>query len=147
MSPAQASSPRYRDAPRSVNFGARLPSDRDAAVMARRLVRTRLDGVVETPTLDDVVLVVSELVTNAVRHGRGDIELQIDFDGARVRGNVRDEGKGFAENARTQAAGQVGGNGLHIVEQVASGWGVHQASARVWFELPDSSPARMTRLH
>jgi len=114
--------------------------------MARRLVRTRLDGVVETPTLDDVVLVVSELVTNAVRHGRGDIELQIDFDGARVRGNVRDEGKGFAESARTHAAGQVGGNGLQIVEQVAGGWGVHQASARVWFELPDGPPAPLTRL-
>lgn len=146
MSPAEASSPRYRDVARSVSFGARLPSDRDAAVMARRLVRTRLDGVVETPTLDDVVLVVSELVTNAVRHGRGDIELQIDFDGARVRGNVRDEGEGFATNARTHAAGQVGGNGLHIVEQVASGWGVHQASARVWFELPDGCPAPVTRL-
>ena len=114
--------------------------------MARRLVRTRLDGVVETPTLDDVVLVVSELVTNAVRHGRGDIELQIDFAGARVRGNVRDEGKGFARTARTHSAGQVGGNGLHIVEQVASGWGVHQASAQVWFELSDGPPAPVTRL-
>jgi anti-sigma regulatory factor (Ser/Thr protein kinase) len=114
--------------------------------MARQLVRTRLDGVVRTPTLDDVVLVVSELVTNAVRHGRGDVELQIDFDGARVRGNVCDEGKGFAENVRTHAAGQVGGNGLHIVGQVAGGWGVRQGSAQVWFELLDGPPAPVTRL-
>src|SRR4051794_27464148 len=45
--------------------------------------------------LADLALVVSELVTNAVVHGRGTITLKLQHDGDAVRGEVIDEGGGF----------------------------------------------------
>jgi anti-sigma regulatory factor (Ser/Thr protein kinase) len=147
MPPAEVSPSHDGGAARSVSFAARLPPDGASAAAARRLVRTRLGQLVATPTLEDVLLVVSELVTNAVRHGRGNIELRIAFDGERVRGDVGDEGGGFTRRARPRPAGAVGGNGLRIVEQLATTWGVHDGSAQIWFEIPGSRAAQPTRLN
>lgn len=137
MCPAEARSrPEGEDARRSsVSLGARLPSESAACGAARRQVRTRLAHVVEPALLDDVLLVVSELVTNAVRHGRGDVELRVAFDGERVTGRVADEGRSFARRARERPADAIGGYGLQIVEQVAAGWGIGGEAADVWFEI------------
>lgn len=147
MSPAEVPSPIDRHETRSVRFAARLPADDGTAGVARRLIRMRLGQQVAPLTLEDVVLVVSELVTNAVRHGRGNVELRVAFDGERVKGEVCDEGSGFARRRRTPPSGDAGGNGLSVVEQLTSAWGVHDGSARVWFEVADRPAALPVRLN
>jgi anti-sigma regulatory factor (Ser/Thr protein kinase) len=87
---------------------------------------------------DDVSLLVTELVTNAVRHGGAATErpLQVEFrrQAGRIRVEVRDPGPGFERPAK----GAFGGSGLFLVDQVAERWGVRLARAGtcVWFELP-----------
>ncbi len=114
----------------------RLPRDPAAGAAARRVVRTRFGHVVASHALDDVLLVVSELVSNAVLHGTGDIELHVAYDGRRVTGDVVDQGAGFVRPTHRPARDQIGGNGLHIVDRLASLWGIHDDAAHVWFEIP-----------
>lgn len=121
---------------RSVSFAVRLPRDSTAAAAARRLVRTRLARHLPVETMDDVLLVVSELATNAVLYGIGDIELRIAFDGRCVSGNVADAGSGFERAPRDRPHRRIGGYGLRLVERVARRWGVHEGTAHVWFEIP-----------
>ena len=126
---------------RSVSFAVRLPRDRTAAATARDLVRTRLARHVSVETMDDVLLVVSELATNAVLLGIGDVELRIAFDGRCVTGNVADAGTGFQRAPREPPHRRIGGNGLYLVERLASRWGVDDGTAHVWFEIPGRRPA------
>ena len=85
--------------------------------------------------LHRVLLAVSELVTNAVLHGRGPIELRVTHDHDRVLGEVVDQGAGFEHQARTLAIDTVGGRGLSIVAAVSDRWGIHAGSSHVWFEM------------
>jgi anti-sigma regulatory factor (Ser/Thr protein kinase) len=124
-------------AERRASLTVRLPRDPAAGAAARRIVRTRFGQFVTDETLDDVLLVVSELVSNAVLHGTGDIDLRVTYDGMRVTGDVADQGAGFAGPTHGRAPGQIGGNGLRIVDRVASCWGIHDHSAHVWFEISD----------
>ena len=103
------------------------------------MIRTRLGHILSPSALDDVLLVVSELVTNAVRHGRGEVDLQIRFDGGRVTGHVSDEGDGFARRVGARPADRVGHHGLRIVEQLSDDWGIRAGSAHVWFAI-ESEP-------
>ena len=119
----------------------RLPRDRTAAATARHLVRTRLARHLPVETMGDVLLVVSELATNAVLHGIGDIELRIAFDGRCVTGNVADAGNGFTRAPREHPPRRLGGHGLYLVERLASRWGVNEGTAHVWFEIPGRRPA------
>ena len=80
-------------------------------------------------------LVVSELVTNAVRHGDGAIELRLWRDGTTVRGEVVDEGGGFEHEVRSEGWQDVGGRGLGIVERLTRRWGIREGTTHVWFEL------------
>lgn len=137
MPPAEVPRSQGEPAVGSVSFAARLAADRVAASEARRLVRTRLDHIVAPCTLDDVLLIVSELVTNAVLHGHGNVEMHIAFDGRSVTGHVCDEGPGFERRAPAPRAGRIGGRGLALVEQVADGWGVDDEAAHVWFQIAD----------
>jgi anti-sigma regulatory factor (Ser/Thr protein kinase) len=90
MSPADTSlAPTDSDVGGVADIAVRLPRDRTTAAAARRLLRTRLGRVVPEEALDDALIVVSELVSNAVVHGSGEIELRIAFDGTRVTGDSR----------------------------------------------------------
>ncbi len=88
---------------------------------------------------DDATLLVSELVTNAVKYGppHGDIRLIIDQDAARTRFTVHDPGAGPLPEMRpaTAMTQQGGGHGLRLVDAVSDRWGVERGSTRVWFEL------------
>jgi serine/threonine-protein kinase RsbW len=116
-------------------FCVHLPHAAGAAGAARRVVKKRLGDVLAQEALDDALLVVSELVTNAVQHGAGDIELRIDFDGRRVTGDVNDEGMPFTQSPRAHGADQIGGHGLNLVARIANSWGLREGSSRVWFEI------------
>jgi anti-sigma regulatory factor (Ser/Thr protein kinase) len=120
----------------STSFSLALPRDPAASSLARRAIRERLGGILPNATLADVTLAVSELVANAVLHGRGEIELRIESDGRSVKGEVIDGGGGFERQIRKQGVGEVGGRGLYIVGQLAESWGIHEGTTHVWFEIP-----------
>jgi anti-sigma regulatory factor (Ser/Thr protein kinase) len=121
----------------SARFSLELPRSPKASFLARQAVREHLADRLPAATLADVTLAVSELVTNAVLHGRGRIELRIDADGASVKGEVIDEGGGFERQIREDGGVDgVAGRGLLIVGQLAERWGIHEGTTHVWFEIP-----------
>jgi anti-sigma regulatory factor (Ser/Thr protein kinase) len=116
----------------------RLAATSDAPARARRLVADALSC--EGACLEAAQLAVSELVTNALHHGRvrpdaGHIELRLEPRGKRLRVNVLDPGAGG--QLRRRRAGRDGGWGLAIVDRVAHAWGHGREDGRtlVWFEV------------
>jgi two-component sensor histidine kinase len=118
-----------------VRLAMSLPATIAAPGDARRAVQLRLGDLLATRALDDLLLVVSELVTNALRHGRGDIGLRVTFDGERVAGTVSDDGHGFAYHPTGPDPTSHGGRGLNLVGQLTTRWGLRPASSDVWFEM------------
>ncbi|GLW34152.1 ATP-binding protein [Actinoplanes regularis] len=72
--------------------------------------------------LDGAAVVVSELVTNAVRHGGGCVALNVEADGGRVVVSVAD---GSSVVPRRRDPDEVGGRGLVLIEALAENWTVH----------------------
>lgn len=90
--------------------------------------------------LDDALLLISELVTNAVLHGGPPIMLSVECDGDALHVRVRDGSPALPEprNAEPDADG---GRGMTLVELLTDTWGVvpvadtYGAGKEVWFEL------------
>ena len=119
----------------SVRFG-RGPTAAAAARNALLALEQRLDGQV----LEDIRLLVSELVTNAVRHAEapnaGEVALDVTIRDGRVRVEVADPGMGFEPSPRDDEMSRPGGWGLYLVDRIADRWGVvRNAMNRVWFEI------------
>jgi anti-sigma regulatory factor (Ser/Thr protein kinase) len=123
-------------------YSERFPSDLASVARARALV-DRLRGLLPDDELRDARLLVSELVTNAVRHVPDDVpggvELDIALDGTSLRVEVRDGGPGFRPQdlpARTPGMEAGSGWGLVILDRLARRWGADRTErSRVWFEL------------
>ena len=95
---------------------------------------------VSAQTLDDLRLLVSELVTNSVRHAglaqSQAIELKVKLLPETVRVEVNDQGSGFQPMPRTAQSDDQSGWGLYLVSRLADRWGVtSDGVTRVWFEL------------
>ncbi|MEU7017243.1 ATP-binding protein [Streptomyces sp. NPDC046385] len=80
-------------------------------------------------TADDVVLVVSELVTNAVRHGQGEISLRALASNGRVAITVSTQGSGRAV-VREADLDAESGRGMFLVDALTDSWGV--ATGMTW---------------
>ncbi|MEA2472358.1 MAG: serine/threonine-protein kinase RsbW [Thermoleophilaceae bacterium] len=111
-----------------------------AAAAEARAALSVLDGIIDRCILDDIRLLVSELVTNSVRHsgarGRESVRLDVMTRRGAVRVEVTDPGAGFEPRARSKSRDEPGGWGLHLVERIAARWGVATGRrTRVWFEL------------
>lgn len=107
----------------------------DSSVSAPGLSRSRLAHMKQTlgARYDDVILVVSELVSNSVRHGTtADIDIKVTADEETIRIEVTDDGPGFAVDAP-----RGDGMGLAIVDKLSEQWGLQGADHRftVWAEL------------
>src|SRR4051794_14886152 len=122
----------------------------EAVSLARAAVRSRLDsdGALPPERLGDVLLLTSELVTNAIRHGGAAgpddrIRLRVLRQGSRARIEVRDDGPGFARPPRDTRPSAEGGMGLGLVDRLASAWGTDRTgrSTLVWFEVEPDRPA------
>jgi anti-sigma regulatory factor (Ser/Thr protein kinase) len=99
------------------------------------MVRSHLEAWGLENDLPALELAVSELVTNAIVHGRGLIDVRIAVDEGRIRLDVGDEGSATGRPAVRHDDG-VGGWGLRLVEGLSDDWGLAREGARthVWME-------------
>lgn len=124
-------------------FAVRLPAEPASARVSRRLL---VEQCAAWPLPDDLVdtavLLTSELVTNAVLHGRSAVSLEILVSERCVRVQVGDDNSRHPQ-PRPAEHGALDGRGLHIVGLLADRWGVADAPVgkTVWFELAPRSGA------
>lgn len=123
-----------------VDLEVELPRAQVAARAARRALQSWCGDRVDRGLLMDAELLVSELATNALVHGQGQITLRARLDDDRLLVDVVDDGGGFARGLRRRDFSQICGWGLDIVDDLASRWGVHQGRTHVWFELERAGP-------
>ncbi len=123
-----------------------VPGGRAAPNAARRVLLEH-DAVLPQGVRADLLLLLSELVSNAVLHGRvgpeASIRVQVQGGDRLVRADVSDHGAGFDwERRRRERPRREGGFGLALVERIAERWGIERerGCTRVWFEL--RTPAR-----
>jgi anti-sigma regulatory factor (Ser/Thr protein kinase) len=118
----------------------RLTPGPDAAAAARRAL-LHLEPDMNPQLLGEVKLLVTELVTNSVRHAgldtSGDLQLGVSLDGGRLRVEVADDGRGFRERERPEPReDRLGGWGLYLVDRISDRWGVERdGRTRVWLEM------------
>jgi len=113
----------------------KLSPEPTAPGYARRAAQQQFAGQLSRRRLNDLLLVISELVGNAVVHGQGEVVLRLELDGETVRGEVIDEGSGFEHRVRARGPDDIGGRGLMLVESMTSRWGIHEGTTHVWFEM------------
>ena len=114
-----------------------------AATQARTEVTERLASRIAESTLEDVRLLVTELITNALRHGKltpGDrVSVKASVEDGAVRIEVRDPGNN-GDIALRKPGPRGGGYGLYLVERLAKRWGVDRRDGTVvWCELAPST--------
>lgn len=118
------------------SFEIALPRDVGAPGIARGQLARWFGAALAGRMLDTARLLTSELVTNAVLHGRGRIRLRAELSEDRLLVEVFDDGDGFNWKPRgPDGEPGPGGWGLFLVEADSSRWGVGQEPTHVWFEL------------
>ena len=82
-------------------------------------------------------MIVTELVSNAVRHGPGGpVVLALESGGSGMRGEVADPGPGIHHyDLHRRRATEEGGRGLFLVDALSDSWGLSDNQSRVWFEI------------
>lgn len=123
----------------TVSSTLQLPFTVASVAAARQALRRELAGTDVTPACaEDALLVLSELVSNALRHARplagGHVRVRWRVAGAAVEIEVTDGGSPTHPHASAAPMSATGGRGLGIVQQLSHDWGVRQDSGRtsVW---------------
>jgi anti-sigma regulatory factor (Ser/Thr protein kinase) len=109
----------------------------EAAARARRAL-SKLRADIDPPLMETLRLLVTELVSNSVRHaGSETVILKVLVGRTAVLTEVTDEGPGFDPAETGQPGSEDSGWGLFLVERLAHRWGVSQNAdvTKVWFEL------------
>jgi serine/threonine-protein kinase RsbW len=120
--------------PRARTFAGSPEEIRNVRHFVRQLVG-------ECPVADDVILLVSELATNAVRHTASGLDgtfcVLVQVVDGKVRVEVHDLGSDTAPAVRPVGPPGESGAGLAVVETIADRWGFHgsQFGRVVWFEM------------
>jgi anti-sigma regulatory factor (Ser/Thr protein kinase) len=128
------------EAAMTTTVGEQLKLGPDAAARARRALAP-LKGELPAERFQDVLLLVSELVTNSFRHAGSRADgvaiLSVDMDRERIHVEVKDHGAGFVpQPIRIPSPDRESGWGLTIVDRIADRWGVvENGSTVVWFEI------------
>ena len=129
----------------SQRFSATFDPALETPALARHALERWLPSSLAESVRGSLRLLVSELVTNSIRHVTGStepVELAVRIGSRAIRVEVRDGGSGF-KPAKPVPRGADGGFGLFLVERMASRWGVDtQDGTRVWFELDLAPSAR-----
>ncbi|MFG2360240.1 SpoIIE family protein phosphatase [Streptomyces mirabilis] len=113
-----------------------LPREPRSVGRAREYARTQLTAWGLEPLVDTAELLVSELVTNALRYGEGEIRLRLLLDRTLVC-EVWDAGLVQPRRRRARDTDE-GGRGLQLVGLLSASWGSRRTprGKTVWFELP-----------
>jgi len=117
----------------SLHLDGTLTSARDARVFTSAALAEW--GI--TDIVDDVLLVVTELVNNAVTHARSECELRISINPLSIRIEVMDQGAGTPDPLPPSST-RNHGRGLHLVDALTAAWGFEQVlddGKMVWAEL------------
>jgi anti-sigma regulatory factor (Ser/Thr protein kinase) len=113
-----------------------FPADPQSVRAARRFATEALAGRA-ADVRESVELMVSELATNGIRHGRTSFRLAIELTPREIRVEVSDGGAGSPE-MRFPGPDEPTGRGLRIVDMLAERWGVErdtQKGKTVWFTV------------
>ncbi len=108
-----------------------------ARSFATETLRSELGQALSSDVRYDVELIVSELVTNAVRAGSANVNVCVGFQNGKVIVRVTDQATGWPEQ-REAGVHDAGGRGLPLVSALSAAWGVRMADTGkvVWAEVP-----------
>jgi two-component sensor histidine kinase len=112
-----------------------LPARAASAHEARERVRPLLGSWRDETARDNAILLLSETVTNALRHTHGEILVTVTTTDHRLRAEVHDES---AVPPVQRPSDETGGLGLILIDQLSEAWGVdqHEGDGKtVWFEV------------
>jgi two-component sensor histidine kinase len=124
--------------PSCMDLDLDIAPDLTAPAQARHAVAALGDHL-DTDVVSDIVLLVSELVSNSVKYGDGTIGVRVRTLGRRqVVVEVTDEGGGFERQFRPASRCEAGGYGLRLVDRLSDNCGVHGDTAHIWFEIDRS---------
>lgn len=120
-------------------YSRTMPCDRASVALARRLVQAALLAWGLPILVEDAVLIVSELATNAVQHGKChhfNVRISLHVDGSRVRLTLSDQST-ERPLMRKPTDGSQTGRGLLLIDALADTWGTDfsRAGKEVWAEL------------
>jgi anti-sigma regulatory factor (Ser/Thr protein kinase) len=136
-----------------LSVGASLRrEERGAPVVSRRFSPTHLapnqarraldhlEPALGDEALDYVQLIVSELISNSIRHGHlsddSEIALDVFVRDETVYGEVRDDGVGFTPRTPDMSPVRASGWGLWLMDRLASRWGIDgETGTTAWFEM------------
>ncbi|WP_343239179.1 SpoIIE family protein phosphatase [Streptomyces sp. SID8014] len=112
-----------------------LPADASVVGTARRLAERQLAAWELGEAAFTTELIISELVTNAIRHGKGPIRLRLIHDRGRLLTEVTDASSA-SPHLRHARDSDEGGRGLYIVMRLSFRWGVRHSrqDKTIWSE-------------
>jgi anti-sigma regulatory factor (Ser/Thr protein kinase) len=122
----------------------RVPPEPHSVPRARERVIALAEPFVSDARIADLRLVISEVITNAVRHGgEGDMLVAVTPKQGYLCVQVTDTGDGFAPRPRAFEPDDDGGFGLFLVERLTRRWGLtrENSNTRVWFEFDFAAEA------
>jgi DNA-binding NarL/FixJ family response regulator len=116
---------------------ATLPGVPASARASRQALTSLLDGWCGDEVRDAAALLISELVTNGVRHAGTDVGMRISVGAHTVRVEIDDHNPEVPV-MRSPEPTDIGGRGMRIVDELSLRWGVQarRTGKSVWFELP-----------
>ena len=118
-------------------MSGRLPADLRSAGEARRIVRQALDGWTDEERLDDIILCVSELVTNAIVHAGSGPRVLVHVRPAVIHVEISDDSEAHPV-VRGAGPEETSGRGMSILSAYSDRWGSLRRSGggkTVWFDV------------
>ena len=136
---------RSRHADGAPRLHVSLATEPTAPGIGRRSIEV-IQSFADSAVVDDVKLLVSELITNSVKHAAagvgGRIDLVVEVLEDTVLVSVRDTGGGFEHRPRRRGSRRSGW-GLFLVQELSDRWGIERLAdegTAVWFEIARHSP-------
>ncbi|MFI6088471.1 ATP-binding protein [Streptomyces sp. NPDC051218] len=128
---------------RKLPFSFKVAADSEAVGPARKFVREAVEGLglgPQAPSFDDLELLVTELITNAVVHTNAPCVICLRWTGRRIRIEVTDTDTTNVE-AKQPSSSDEHGRGLLLVGLLSAAWGScpEPAGKTTWCELPPAA--------